>query len=61
MGLDYLANKILLAKFCLDKFKKRLSIFYKQLLINKKCIYKDKFTNTFFINLIEQYVLKYEF
>lgn len=33
---------------------------YEQLLINRSCIYKNKFTNTASIKIIKRYCLKYE-
>ena len=59
-GFRLFYDKILLAKSCLDKFEKRLSMLYEQLLINRNCIYKNKFTNTIFVKLIVQYVLRYQ-
>ena len=35
-------------------------MFYEQLLINRNNIYKNKFTNTVSIKMIEQYVLRYK-
>jgi hypothetical protein len=60
-GFRLFYDKILLAKSCLAKFEKRLNMLYKQLLINKNCIYKNKFMNTIFIKLMEQYVLRYKY
>ena len=59
MGLGYFIDKILLAKSCLDKFEKSLSMLCEQLLINIKRIYKDRFINTFYTKSIEQCVLRY--
>ena len=56
-GFRLFYDKILLAKPCLEKFEKRLCMLYEQLLINKTCIYKNKFTNSGFIEMIRQYVL----
>ena len=53
-------DKILLAKSFLDKFEKRLSMLYEQLLINRNCIYKNKFINTVSMKSIEQYVYRCE-
>ena len=59
-GFRLFYDKILLAKSCLEKFEKRLCMLYEQLLINRNCIYKNKFINTVFVRLVEQYVLRYK-
>ncbi len=52
-------NKIVLAKSCLAKFEKRLSVLYEQLLKSKRSSYKNTFTTTALLKKIELYVLKF--
>jgi hypothetical protein len=52
-------NKIILAKLCLAKFKKRLSTLYEQLLKCKSSSYKNKFMATALLKKIELYVLRF--
>ncbi len=52
-------DKIILAKSCLAKFKKRLSVLYEQLLKCTSSSYKNKFMTTALLKKIEQYVLRF--
>ncbi len=52
-------NKIILAKSCLAKFKKRLSVLYEQLSKFKRSSYKNTFTTTALLKKIELYVWRF--
>ena len=52
-------DKMILAKSCLAKFEKRLSVLYEQLFKSKNSSYKNTFTNNALLKKIEPYVLRF--